>query len=223
MSIKANLQEILDTLKPDVHLVAVSKFHPVEALQEAYSAGQRVFGESHVQELMAKQEVLPKDIEWHFIGHLQTNKVKYMAPYISLINAVDTMKLLKEIDKQAQKCGRVIDVLLQVHVAKEETKFGFSPEELEQMLIDGEWRQYDHVRIVGLMAMATNTDDEIQIADEFETVHSLFDGVKKRFFSDAPWFKELSMGMSGDYLIAQQHGSTMVRVGSRIFGERQYN
>ena len=175
MSIKANLQKILDTLKPDVHLVAVSKFHPVEALQEAYSAGQRVFGESHVQELMAKQEVLPKDIEWHFIGHLQTNKVKYMAPFISLIHAVDTMKLLKEIDKQAQKCGRVIDVLLQVHVAKEETKFGFSPEELEQMLIDGEWRPYDHVRIVGLMAMATNTDDEVQIADEFETVHSLFE------------------------------------------------
>lgn len=223
MLIKANLQKILDSLKPGVRLVAVSKFHPVEALQEAYNAGQRVFGESHVQELMMKQEVLPKDIEWHFIGHLQTNKVKYMAPFVSLIHAVDTMKLLKEIDKQAQKCGRVIDVLLQVHVAKEETKFGFSPEELEQLLIDGEWKQYGHVRIVGLMAMATNTDNVAQIAYEFEIVHSLFGAVKKRFFLDAPWFKELSMGMSGDYLIAQQHGSTLVRVGSKIFGERQYN
>lgn len=223
MSIKANLQKILDTLKPNVHLVAVSKFHPVEALQEAYDAGQRVFGESHVQELMAKQEVLPKDIEWHFIGHLQTNKVKYMASFVSLVHAVDTMKLLKEIDKQAQKCGRTIDVLLQVHVAKEETKFGFSPDELIQMLEGKEWKMYGNVRIVGLMAMATNTDDETQIAEEFESVHSLFDGVKKRFFPDASWFKELSMGMSGDYLIAQQHGSTMVRVGSKIFGERQYN
>ena len=137
------MQKILDSLKPGVRLVAVSKFHPVEALQEAYNAGQRVFGESHVQELMMKQEVLSKDIEWHFIGHLQTNKVKYMAPFVSLIHAVDTMKLLKEIDKQAQKCGRVIDVLLQVHVAKEETKFGFSPEELEQLLIDGEWKIAD--------------------------------------------------------------------------------
>jgi hypothetical protein len=220
--IKENLQKVKATLRPDVRLVAVSKFHPVEALQEAYDAGQRVFGESHVQELMAKQEVLPQDIEWHFIGHLQTNKVKYMAPFVSLIHAVDTMKLLKEIDKQAQKCGRVIDVLLQVHVAREETKFGFTPEELVQILEEGEWKQYGSVRIVGLMAMATNTDDKMQIAEEFEMVHSLFDKVKKRFFEDAPEFKELSMGMSGDYLIAQQHGSTMVRVGSMIFGERQY-
>ena len=218
-----NLQKVSDTLLPNVRLVAVSKFHPVAALQAAYDAGQRVFGESHVQELVAKQEVMPKDIEWHFIGHLQTNKVKYMAPFVSLIHAVDSVKLLKEIDKQAQKCNRLIDVLLQVHVAKEETKFGFSPDELVQMLEVGEWKLCGSVRIVGLMAMATNTDNEAQIAEEFGMVHSLFCHVKERFFADTPEFKELSMGMSGDYQIAQQHGSTLVRVGSLIFGEREYH
>lgn len=218
-----NLQKVWDTLLPDVRLVAVSKFHPVEALQVAYDAGQRVFGESHVQELVAKQEVMPKDIEWHFIGHLQTNKVKYMAPFVSLIHAVDSVKLLKEIDKQAQKCGKVIDVLLQVHVAKEETKFGFSPEELVQMLEEGEWKLFGSIRIAGLMAMATNTDDEAQIAEEFDMVRGLFCNMKERFFADTPEFKELSMGMSGDYQIAQQHGSTLVRVGSLIFGEREYH
>lgn len=218
-----NLQKVWDTLLPDVRLVAVSKFHPVEALQAAYDAGQRVFGESHVQELVAKQEVMPKDIEWHFIGHLQTNKVKYMAPFVSLIHAVDSVKLLKEIDKQAQKCGKVIDVLLQVHVAKEETKFGFSPEELVQMLEEGEWKLFGSIRIAGLMAMATNTDDEAQIAEEFDMVRGLFCNMKERFFADTPEFKELSMGMSGDYQIAQQHGSTLVRVGSLIFGEREYH
>lgn len=218
-----NLQKVWDTLLPDVRLVAVSKFHPVEALQAAYDAGQRVFGESHVQELVAKQEVMPKDIEWHFIGHLQTNKVKYMASFVSLIHAVDSVKLLKEIDKQAQKCNRVIDVLLQVHVAKEETKFGFSPEELVQMLEEGEWKLFGSIRIAGLMAMATNTDDEAQIAEEFDTVRGLFCNMKERFFADTPEFKELSMGMSGDYQIAQRHGSTLVRVGSLIFGERKYH
>lgn len=218
-----NLLKVWDTLLPDVRLVAVSKFHPVEALQAAYDAGQRVFGESHVQELVTKQEVMPKDIEWHFIGHLQTNKVKYMASFVSLIHAVDSVKLLKEIDKQAQKCNRVIDVLLQVHVAKEETKFGFSPEELVQMLEEGEWKLFGSIRIAGLMAMATNTDDEAQIAEEFDTVRGLFCNMKERFFADTPEFKELSMGMSGDYQIAQQHGSTLVRVGSLIFGEREYH
>ncbi|MDE5740113.1 MAG: YggS family pyridoxal phosphate-dependent enzyme [Bacteroidaceae bacterium] len=218
-----NLQKVSDTLLPNVRLVAVSKFHPVAALQAAYDAGQRVFGESHVQELVAKQEVMPKDIEWHFIGHLQTNKVKYMAPFVSLIHAVDSVKLLKEIDKQAQKCNRLIDVLLQVHVAKEETKFGFSPDELVQMLEVGEWKLCGSVRIAGLMAMATNTDNEAQIAEEFDMVHSLFCHVKERFFADAPEFKELSMGMSSDYQIAQQYGSTLVRVGSLIFGEREYH
>lgn len=221
--IAENLKTVLASLKPGVALVAVSKFHPVEALQEAYDAGQRVFGESHVQELVAKQEVLPKDIEWHFIGHLQTNKVKYMAPFVSLIHAVDSVKLLKEIDKQAQKCGRVIDVLLQIHVAKEETKFGFTPDEVVDVLEAGEWKTLPNVRVVGLMAMATNTDDEGQIAEEFDTVQLLFARLKDRFFAESPDFKVLSMGMSGDYLIAQEHGSTMVRVGSMIFGERDYS
>lgn len=219
--IAENLQKVKATLKPNVELVAVSKFHPAEAIQEAYEAGQRVFGESHVQELVEKEKVLPKDIQWHFIGHLQTNKVKYMAPFVSLIHSMDSLKLMKEIDKQAEKCGRVIDVLLQIHVAAEETKFGFTPEEVVEMLQEDEWKNCTHVRIVGLMAMATNTDDEARIGREFESVAQLFEVLKDSFFADKPEFKELSMGMSGDYLIAQEHGSTMVRVGSMIFGERK--
>ncbi len=220
--IAENLQKVKATLKPNVELVAVSKFHPAEAIQEAYEAGQRVFGESHVQELVEKEKVLPKDIQWHFIGHLQTNKVKYMAPFVSLIHSMDSLKLMKEIDKQAEKCGRVIDVLLQIHVAAEETKFGFTPEEVVEMLQEDEWKNCTHVRIVGLMAMATNTDDEARIGREFESVAQLFEVLKDSFFADKPEFKELSMGMSGDYLIAQEHGSTMARVGSMIFGERIY-
>ncbi len=220
--IAENLQRVSATLKPDVRLVAVSKFHPVEALLEAYGAGQRIFGENHVQELVAKEKVLPKDIEWHFIGHLQTNKVKYVVPFVSLIHSVDSVKLLKEINKQAEKAERVVDVLLQLHVAAEETKFGFTPDELLEMLAAGEWKSLQHVRVVGLMAMATNTDDEAQIAREFDTVNQVFATVKERFFADEPAFKERSMGMSGDYLIAQEHGSTMVRVGTTIFGERDY-
>ena len=219
--IAENLQKVKATLKPNVELVAVSKFHPAEAIQEAYEAGQRVFGESHVQELVEKEKVLPKDIQWHFIGHLQTNKVKYMAPFVSLIHSMDSLKLMKEIDKQGQKCGRAIDVLLQIHVAAEETKFGFTPEEVVEMLQEDEWKNCTHVRIVGLMAMATNTDDEARIGREFESVAQLFEVLKDSFFADKPEFKELSMGMSGDYLIAQEHGSTMVRVGSMIFGERK--
>ena len=220
--ISENLQKIRATLKPDVRLVAVSKFHPVEALQEAYDAGQRIFGENHVQELVSKEAVLPKDIEWHFIGHLQTNKVKYIAPFVSLIHSMDSLKLMKEIDKQGQKCGRVIDALLQIHVAAEETKFGFTPEEVIKMLAEGEWKNYTHVRLVGLMAMATNTDDDAQIAREFDTVQRLFHTLKTNYFADNPEFNQLSMGMSGDYLIAQEHGSTLVRVGSMIFGPRIY-
>lgn len=222
MMIAEKLQQVKATLKPGVRLVAVSKFHPTEALQEAYDAGQRIFGESHVQELVAKQEALPKDIEWHFIGHLQTNKVKYIAPFISLIHSVDSVKLLKEIDKQAAKADRVVDVLLQVHVAKEETKFGFTPDELLDMLATEEWKTLQHVRLAGLMAMATNTDDTAQIAREFDTVSQLFAVVKERFFATEPAFREISMGMSGDYLIAQEHGSTMVRIGTTIFGQRNY-
>lgn len=221
--IAENLHKVLSTIQPGIRLVAVSKFHPVSALQEAYDAGQRVFGESHVQELVEKQQLLPKDIEWHFIGHLQTNKVKYMASFISLIHAVDTMKLLKEIDKQAERNNRIIDCLLQIHIAKEETKFGFTPDELRTMLQEGEWKQFSHVRICGLMCMASNTDDVKQIADEFESVRMLFQEIKNEFFPTEESFKELSMGMSGDYEIAQQHGSTMVRVGTMIFGERNYS
>ena len=223
MSISQNLQKVSQSLPKGVKLVAVSKFHPEEELLEAYNAGQRVFGESHEQELSRKVKTLPTDIRWHFIGHLQTNKVKYMAPFVSLIHAVDSVKLLKEIDKQAQKCGRVIDVLMQIHVAKEETKFGFTPDEVADVLEAGEWKTLSNVRVVGLMAMATNTDDEAQIAEEFDTVRQLFARLKDRFFAESPDFKVLSMGMSGDYMIAQEHGSTMVRVGSMIFGERDYS
>ena len=223
MMIAENLNRVKAQLLPHTELVAVSKYHPVEELQEAYDAGQRVFGESHVQELVAKHEVLPQDIRWHFIGHLQTNKVKYIVPFVSLIHSADSVKLLKEINKQGQKAEKVVDVLLQMHVAEEETKFGFAPNEVVEMLEGGEWREWKNVRIVGVMAMATNTDNEKQIADEFERVRLLFGQLKERFFAENGAFKEISMGMSGDYLIAQEHGSTIVRVGSMIFGERDYS
>lgn len=222
MSIKENLNIVRDELVEGCRLVAISKYHPVEALQEAYDAGQRVFGESHVQELVAKEAVLPKDIEWHFIGHLQTNKVKYIVPFISLIHAVDTLKLLREIDKQAAKSDRVVDCLLQMHIAKEETKYGFSPDELTDVLNQGEWKELKNVRIVGLMCMATNTDDDAQVEKEFRYAHSIFEKVRREFFQSEDSFKELSMGMSGDYKIAMNEGSTMIRVGSKIFGERVY-
>ena len=222
MMIAENLQKVKATLNPGVKLVAVSKFHPIAALRQAYDEGQRMFGESHVQEVLIKQQALPEDVEWHFIGHLQTNKVKQLVPFVSLIHSVDSMKLLREIDKQAQKCGRVVDVLLQIHVAAEETKFGFAPEEAMQLLQQDEWRELKHVHIVGLMAMATNTEDERQVESEFEQVHQLFETMKHRFFANDATFNQLSMGMSGDYLLAQKHGSTMVRVGSLIFGERNY-
>lgn len=223
MSIKENLLEVESEIPNGVKLVAVSKYHPIEALQEAYDAGQRIFGESHVQELVGKEEALPKDIIWHFIGHLQTNKVKYIVPFISLIHAVDTMKLLKEIDKQAQKVGRKVNCLLQLHIAKEETKFGFTPEELKEMLSQNEWKEYNNVNICGLMCMATNTDDDQQVRNEFHYARSIFDEVKTTYFATDDSFCELSMGMSGDYPLAIEEGCTMVRVGSKIFGNRVYN
>ena len=222
MMIAENLKKVQATLNPGVKLVAVSKFHPIAALRQAYDEGQRMFGESHVQEVLIKRQALPEDVEWHFIGHLQTNKVKQLVPFVSLIHSVDSMKLLREIDKQAQKCGRVVDVLLQIHVAAEETKFGFAPEEAMQLLQQDEWRELKHVHITGLMAMATNTEDERQVESEFEQVHQLFETMKHRFFANDATFNQLSMGRSGDYLLAQKHGSTMVRVGSLIFGERNY-
>lgn len=225
MNLSEKINNIQKTLPAGVRLVAVSKYHPASLIQEAYDAGQRIFGESHVQELVAKHDALPKDIEWHFIGHLQTNKVKYIAPFVSLIHAVDSERLLIEIDKQAKRCGRTIPVLLQVHVAKETTKFGFTPDELLNFMENGDWRQYTNIRFSGIMCMATNTDDEALIASEFEQAKTLFHRIKEKYFSDAHTsntFKECSWGMSGDYPIAIEHGSTLIRIGSMIFGERTY-
>ena len=222
MSIAQNIVQLKTSLPQGVTLVAVSKFHPVEALWEAYNAGQRVFGESRAQELSAKQKVLPEDIEWHFIGHLQSNKIKYMIPYVAMIHGIDTYKLLAEVNKQAVKAGRIINCLLQIHVAQEETKFGFSPDECKDMLNTGEWKELTHVRICGLMGMASNTDNVEQINREFCLLVRLFKEIKTTWFADSDAFRELSMGMSHDYHEAIAAGSTLVRVGSKIFGERNY-
>ncbi len=214
VDIRSQIATIRQTLPPSVTLVAVSKFQPIEAIEEAYNAGERDFGESHVQELTAKYEALPKDIRWHFIGHLQTNKVKYITPFIHLIHSVDSLKLLAVINKEAAKVNRIIDVLLEVHVAKESTKSGFLPDELptaEQLQV------YPNVCVVGLMTMATNTDDEAEIRRCFKTLHDL--AVKM----SGQQSLKLSMGMSDDYPIAIEEGATMIRVGSRIFGERDYS
>ena len=208
---------------PDgVRLVAVSKFHPEEQLMEAYDAGQRIFGDSHEQELSRKVKVLPKDIEWHFIGHLQTNKVRFIAPYISMIEAVDSVRLLREINKQALRNNRVIDVLLELHIAEETTKYGFSLDDCRQMLDAGEWLEMKGVRICGLMMMASNVDDEEQIRHEMMIAADLFDEVKRKWFLDDVAFSERSWGMSDDYPIALECRSTMVRVGTMIFGSRTY-
>ena len=220
--VKGNLKDVLSTLPDGVRLVAVSKFHPAEYIEEAYREGQRIFGESHEQELSRKVKELPEDIQWHFIGHLQTNKVKYIAPYISMIEAVDSLKLLKEIQKQAEKNGRVIDVLLELHIAEEETKYGLTPDACRQLLDNGKWEQMKNVRICGLMMMASNVDDENQIRNEFTTAKLFFDEVKQKYFADAEYFCERSWGMSDDYPIAIECGSSMVRVGTRIFGPRVY-
>ena len=221
--VKERINSILQTLPEGVKLVAVSKYHPASLIQEAYDGGQRIFGESHVQELVQKYEQLPKDIEWHFIGHLQTNKVKYIAPFVSLIHAVDSEHLIREIDKQAKRQGRIIPILLEVHVAREETKYGFTPDELLRFMESGAWQQYTNVSFDGLMCMATNTDDESLIASEFERAHQLFELIHNgQWTSDNVQWRECSWGMSDDYPIAVAHGSTMVRIGSLIFGERVY-
>lgn len=217
-----NLHEVLDTLPDGVKLVAISKFHPKEYIEAAYREGQRIFGESHEQELAGKVQSLPKDIEWHFIGHLQTNKVKYIAPYISMIEAVDTVKLLKEINKQAAKYNRVINVLLELHIAEEESKYGFTPDACREFLKSGEWRELKNVHISGLMMMASNVEDKDQIRKEMTFASNLFDELKVTYFSDDPEFKERSWGMSHDYPIAVECYSTMVRVGTAIFGPRVY-
>lgn len=217
-----NLHEVLNTLPDGVKLVAISKFHPKEYIEAAYREGQRIFGESHEQELAGKVQSLPKDIEWHFIGHLQTNKVKYIVPYISMIEAVDTVKLLKEINKQAAKYNRVINVLLELHIAEEESKYGFTPDACREFLKSGEWRGLKNVHISGLMMMASNVEDKDQIRKEMTFASNLFDELKAMYFSDDPEFKERSWGMSHDYPIAVECHSTMVRVGTAIFGPRVY-
>jgi pyridoxal phosphate enzyme (YggS family) len=222
MDIQQNLKEVLADIPQQVRLVAVSKFHPKEAIEAAYTAGQRIFGESKVQELEEKYASLPKDIEWHFIGHLQTNKVKYIAPYIAMIHAVDTYKLLAEIDRQAAKAGRTISCLLEIHIAQEESKYGFSLQECRDMLDEGSWKGLKNIRICGLMGMATYTDDTDQIRNEFKTLHDFFLELKQKYFQDTDSFKEISMGMSHDYQLAIEEGSTLVRIGSKIFGERNY-
>ncbi|MEI6508630.1 MAG: YggS family pyridoxal phosphate-dependent enzyme [Bacteroidota bacterium] len=216
--IGANIDKIKQETGENVKLVAVSKTKPVELIMEAYNAGQRVFGENKVQEMTEKYELLPKDIEWHLIGHLQTNKVKYIAPFVHLIHSVDSLKLLNEIEKQAQKSNRVISVLLQVFIATEETKFGLDETELNDLInyVNANTEQYQHIQIAGLMGMASNTENETQIRTEFKNLKSIFEKLKTKNFK----LQTLSMGMSHDYKIAAQEGSTMIRVGSLIFGER---
>ena len=220
--IARHLDTVKSTLPAGVSLVAVSKFHPAEALREAYDAGQRIFGESRVQELVAKQAVLPSDIEWHFIGHLQTNKVKHIVPFISLIHSADSPHLLAEVDRCAARCSRVVDCLLQLHIAEEETKFGFSFDECRDYLASGVWSSLTHVRLRGVMGMATLTDDETSIRREFASLQAFFAEIKKNYFPLDKNFSEISMGMSHDYRLALDYGTTMVRVGTLIFGERNY-
>ena len=217
MTIAENLQKINTTLSKSVTLVAVSKTKPITAIKEAYDAGQKIFGENKIQEMAEKFEVLPKDIQWHMIGHLQRNKIKYMAHFVSLIHGVDSLKTLKEIDKQAKKHNRIIECLLQVKIATEDTKFGLDSLEINSILVSEECKGFENVSIIGLMGMSTFTDDKIQIRNEFKSLKTIFDFQKNTH----PDFKLLSMGMSGDYTIAIEEGSTMIRVGSSIFGSRQ--
>jgi pyridoxal phosphate enzyme (YggS family) len=219
MSISDRLHRILKTLPEGVQLVAVSKFHPAERLEEAYNAGQRIFGESRPQEMAAKAAILPKDIEWHMIGHLQTNKVKYIAPFVSMISSVDSERLIEEIEKQAAKNNRIIDILLEVHVADEETKSGWSQEELNAYLATEALKSMEHIRVRGVMTIATNTDDETIIRRDFQRIKEIYESLKSRFGAS---FDTLSIGMSDDYPIALEYGSTMVRIGTAIFGAREY-
>jgi pyridoxal phosphate enzyme (YggS family) len=223
MSVKENILEFHELLKDkNCQLVAVSKTKPVEMIREAYDAGQRDFGENKVQELREKPDQLPSDVRWHMIGHLQTNKVKYIAPFIHLIHAVDSLKLLKEINKQAEKSNRTINCLLQIHIAEEEHKFGLSKDELNDLLSSAAFKALTHIKVVGLMGMATYTDDENQIRTEFQTLKQIFDMAKENHQASNIEMREISMGMSDDYPIALEEGSTMIRVGSKIFGPRVY-
>ena len=219
-TITENLQEVKSQLPENVVLVAVSKTKPNSSIEEAYKVGQRIFGENRIQELVAKSEELPKDIEWHMIGHLQSNKVKYIAPFVSLIHAVDKAKLLAEINKEALKNERIIKVLLQFHIADEESKFGLNLTEAQELLPSERFKSFKNIEVVGVMGMATFISDQNQVRNEFKTLKSIFDTLQSQFFQNQPTFKEISMGMSGDYRLAIEEGSTMVRVGSSIFGSR---
>jgi len=220
MNINIKITNLKQTLPSDCKLIAVSKTQPIEKLAEAYAAGQRVFGENKVQEIVPKFEALPKDIEWHMIGHLQSNKVKYIAPFIHLIHSVDSSKLLEEINKQAMKSVRTIPCLLQLHIAREETKFGFSEHEVMELFQSPSFKNFQNIKIVGLMGMATFSDNPEQVRAEFRSLKTFFDHLKEFSLPPRVEMKELSMGMSGDYKIAIEEGSTMVRVGSAIFGSR---
>ncbi len=222
MDIAANIKQIKSEIPPHVKLVAVSKTKPNEDILAAYNSGQKIFGENKVQDMTQKYEELPKDIEWHFIGHLQTNKVKYIVPFVSLIHGIDSLKLLKTVDKEAVKHNRVISCLLQFHIASESTKFGFSLPEVRNMFGSEDFSVLGNVKIVGVMGMATFTEDEEQVRYEFRELHRIFETLKKEYFADSCIFHEISMGMSDDYPIAIEEGSTMIRVGSKIFGERNY-
>lgn len=221
--IRDNLIHIQSTLQEGVRLIAVSKTKPVEDLQEAYAAGQRLFGENKALEMRDKHAVLPKDIQWHFIGHLQSNKIKYIAPYVSLIHSIDSLSLLQAVDKEGAKNERVIDCLLQFHIATEETKFGLDINEACALLESAEYASLQYMRIVGVMGMATNTDNRELIRNEFRTLKQYAELLKQRYFLQQDSFREISMGMSGDYEIAMEEGATLVRVGSSIFGARNYN
>ncbi len=221
--IKENLENIRATLPKSVTLVAVSKTKPVSDLQEAYDAGQRIFGENHALEMRDKYEVLPKDIRWHFIGHLQTNKIKYIIPFVTLIHSIDSANLLEAVNKEAAKHNRVVDCLLQFHIAQEETKFGLDIEEAKQLLDSEAFKSMKNVCICGVMGMATFTDDKAEIRKEFKHLKAIFDTLKTEYFANQTRFNEISMGMSDDYLIAVEEGTTLVRVGSKIFGARNYN
>ena len=222
MYIAEQITRLRNELPEGVNLLAISKYQPIEALQEAYDAGQRMFGENHIQEMASKAAVLPKDIAWHFTGHVQTNKIKYMASFVSLIHAVDSFRLLREINKHAAKHERVIDCLLQIHIAQEDTKYGLTIDECRELLATEPWRELANVRIVGLMAMGSNTDDMEQVRGEFRQMKRLFDELKDTYVADEPSFCQLSEGMTDDYPIAIEEGSTIVRIGSMIFGDRVY-
>ncbi len=221
MSIAENILEIRKDIPKGVTLVSVSKYQPLESLKQAYAVGERAFGESRAQEMAMKYEALPKDIEWHMIGHLQTNKVKYIAPFVSLIHSVDSLDLLAQIDKLAAKHNRVIDCLIQLHVAAEESKFGFIPGEASLILKGAEFQEMKHVRIRGVMGMATHTDDMERVKADFRAIKGEFDTLKSTFFAKSDFFDTISMGMSGDFQLAIDEGSTMVRIGTTIFGERK--